>query len=340
MTTEPATIQGKPPERPALTAQKTKSNRVQYVAIFGTLTLLVVYFGVYPSWQEYFRDPTSEHLFIAVVVSCSFWVFPLALAYLVVPKVEFFENHLVARSLWGFSRKRNYQGISKLEVKHEHLDLMFYGGDQLSLSREDIKIEDLAAWLAERSVVAARNLKWEPRETYENWGVKQDAVEAVTLQNEATSSPVLTVQAPRSDRIRKGLFWGAVFVVSVIIVVGYAGRYFSNERGVDLFVVIFGIFLGIVCLFFLALRLIPKVEFFENHIVARSIWGRSKRRSYHEISKLEVKYDLLILKFTDRGTLALSRYEVNPGGFLQWLAERGVTAARDLKWERRLEESL
>ena len=89
MTTEPATIQGKPPERPALTAQKTKSNRVQYVAIFGTLTLLVVYFGVYPSWQEYFRDPTSEHLFIAVVVSCSFWVFPLALAYLVVPKVEF-----------------------------------------------------------------------------------------------------------------------------------------------------------------------------------------------------------------------------------------------------------
>ena len=340
MTTEPATIQGKPPERPALTAQKTKSNRVQYVAIFGTLTLLLVYFGVYPSWQEYFRDPTSEHLFIAVVVSCSFWVFPLALAYLVIPKVEFFENHLVARSLWGFSRQRNYQEISKLEVKHDHLFFTFNDRGKISLSREEIKLEDLVRWLAERGVLAARDFKWEPLGTSEDWGPKQEAVEVGTLQNEATPSSVLTVQASRSDRIKACLLWGLPLIISVYTLVGSAGRYLSNSKSIYLL----GIFLALLVipmwLSLLAWALIPKVDFFENHITIRSLWGRSRRRSYQEIIQLAVVHERLIITFKDHSSTSFDRSGIRTQTFVRWLAERGVAAARDLKWERRLEESL
>lgn len=164
MTTEPATIQGKPPERPALTAQKSRSNRALCAGIFGTILLFCIH-GAYAFWGDYVVDPTAKHLFLAVVVSSGTCMMTVVLAWSVVPKVEFFQNYLVERSLWGFSRKRRYQEISNLELKREdvyftfYLKFVFNDGRKITLKEEDIKLGDLIGWLAERGVTAAEYLK-------------------------------------------------------------------------------------------------------------------------------------------------------------------------------------
>lgn len=330
MLTELPTAEGK---APVMTAQRSRSNRIQYAAIFGTLTLLMGYFAVYANWQEYFRDPTSEHLFIAVVVSCSFWVWPLAVVYFVVPKVEFFENHLVARSLWGFTRKRNYQGISKLEVKHEHLDVMFYGGDRLSLSREETKLEDLIRWLAEREVTAAKKLEREPWGKSEDRRPKQEAVEAGTAQNKVTRGPVLTLQSPAWTRIYAVLLWGVPGILSIYAEGILIGRCLSNPTSINLVAVCVLPLAGALWLYYATLALFPKVEFFESHIVVRSQWGRSRRRRFREILSLSLDYETLYVGFSDLHVVAIPRSTIRTESFIRWLAERGVTAARNFNWE-------
>ena len=330
MTIERATIHGK---APVMTAQRSRSNRIQYAAIFGTLTLLVGYFAVYDNWQEYFRDPISEHLFIAVVVSCSFWVWPLAVVYFVVPKVEFFENHLVARSLWGFTRKRNYKGISKLEVKHEHLDVMFYGGDRLSLSREETKLEDLIRWLAEREVTAAKKLEREPWGKSEDRRPKQEAVEAGTAQNKVIPGPVLTLQSPAWTRIYAVLLWGVPGILSIYAEGILIGRCLSNPTSINLVAVCVLPLAGALWLYYATLALFPKVEFFESHIVVRSQWGRSRRRSYLEIMRLAANYEKLDVTFNDWQHVEIAKTDTNIKNFVRWLSERGVTAARNFNWE-------
>ena len=332
-------VHGKAPTSPVLTAQRSRRNRIQIAGGFVAFLLMLVYV-TYSTWHQYSRSPTNENLFIVAAVSFCYLVWLWLLAKFVVPKVEFFENHLVARSLWGFSRQRSYREISKLEVKHDHLFFTFNDRGKISLSREEIKLEDLVRWLAERGVLAARDFKWEPLGTSEDWGSKQEAVEAVTLQNKATPGPVLTVQASRSDRIKACLLWGLPLIISVYTLVGSAGRYLSNSKSIYLL----GIFLALLVipmwLSLLAWALIPKVDFFENHITIRSLWGRSRRRSYQEIIQLAVVHERLIITFKDHSSTSFDRSTIRTESFVRWLAERGVAAARNFKWERRIEESL
>ena len=239
MTIKLRTIHGKAPQIPALTAQRSKNQRIQYAVVVVTLIVLGLVYGVYGTWQEYYGDPTYEHLFIGVFVSLSVSVFFILLAYFVVPKVEFFENHLVERSLWGFSRQRRYQEISKLEVKHGHLYFRFNDRGKILISREEIKLEDLAQWLVERGVTAAQDWKSSLSGTSENWGSKHATTTAVTLQGKTASSPVLTVQARRWHRIYAFLFGGVPFILCIPAEGILIGRYLSDPENIILFSILF-----------------------------------------------------------------------------------------------------
>ena len=293
--------------------------------------LLMLVYGTYNALQQYSRDPTNDNLFAVVIVGFCCLSWPFLLARFVVPKVEFFDNHLVARSIWGFSRKRSYQEISKLEAKHDHLFFTFNDRGKISLSREEIKLEDLVRWLAERGVTPAQELEWTPRGRLEDQGPKQEAVEAVTLQNKTTLGLVLTVQAPRSDRIKACLLWGLPLILSVYALVGSVARYLSNSNSVYLLVIFLALLVIPMWLSLLAWALFPKEVFFETHIVVRSKWGRSRRRSYQEIIHLAVVDDRLAVVFNDGCWVEIPRSTIRTESFVRWLAERGVAAARNFK---------
>ena len=108
-----------------------------------------------------------------------------------------------------------------------------------------------------------------------------------------------------------------------------------NEHLLIAVIMMFPFFWG---LYWVAKLLVPKVEFFESHLVVRSLWGSSRTRSCQEISKLEVKYGRLFITFKDRGKIALHKNEINFEDLTRWLAKQGVIAARDFEDARRLVE--
>ena len=334
----PLNLQQAPPD-PELTAQRSRRARIQIAGYFVVFLPVLVY-AFYGSVQQYSRNPTNENLLIAVIMTSPFLGWLYWLTKLLVPKVEFFENHLVERSLRGFSRKRSCQEITSVEAKYDHLFVTFNGLDKIALHKSEIKLEDLARWLAERDVSAAHNLKWEPREPSEDWGPQQQAVEAAILQSKATPSPEVTTQEPLQARILQAAFWGALLLLNVIVAGVFAQAYFRNPTAGLLFFTVFMTLANGIWLFMLALSLVHKKEFYEDHILMRSLSGRSRRRSYQEITNVEVSDESLIITFNDLEHISLLRTGFDVVGFARWLADRGVTAARDLKVEPRLEESL
>ena len=260
------------------------------------------------------------------------------LAFFLVPKVEFFEDHLVARSMWGFSRKRNYQEISKLEVKREqHLFFTFEGRGKIALHPEQINLDELVRWLAEREVMAARDLlaprdvKREPRSTAKVWGAKKKAFSPATLQNKDPSGPVLTLRAPLWARLVGGGVLGWLLLATVFSAYVITDKYFETRDSGWLFflaLMIFGICIWIPCL---AYTLIPKEELYEDHVVIRSMWGQSRRLSYQEITKVGVLDDDMVITFNYVESISILRTTIDEEGFARWLAERSVTAARALK---------
>ena len=320
----------------SLTAQRSRSTRVQIAGCFVVFLLVLVY-AYNGTLQQYSRNPTDENLLIAVIMSFTFLGWLYWLTKLLVPKVEFFKDHLVARSLWGFSHKRSYPEISTLEVKHDHLYIAFKDGGKIALHKSEIELERLARWLAERDVSAVRDLKWEPVETSEDWG--RGTVEPAILQNKAAPRLVLTTEGTRSDRIRQAAFWGAMLLLNVIGAFRIIQAHLMDPSEGLLFFVVFLTLGNALWIFMLVLSLVPKKEFYEDHILMRSISGRTRRRSYQEITNVKVDQDYFCITFNDGELIALER-ESHDSTFARWLAERGVTAARDLKVEPRLEESL
>ena len=337
MFAQSATIHG---NAPALTAQRSRSHRIQYAGMFVTLIMLGLAYGVYGTWQEYYRDPTYEHLFIGVGVSLSVSMFFFLLAYFVVPKVEFFENHLVARSLWGFSRQRSYQEISILEVKHGRLYFRFNDRGKIALSREEINLEDLVLWLAERGVMAAQHLQSSPPGAFGNRGSKQATVAAVTFQEKATLNPILTVKSPWLHRIIVFLFAGVPGIVGIYAFGGYIGKFLSNPTTIHLFVVLIIPPVCVLLLYATVVVLLRKSVFFENYLLVRSMWGRSQKLSYQNINTLDLDLEALTVTVKRQNSwqveiITIPRYSFRRfriEDFVQWLAARGVTAARDLKW--------
>lgn len=330
---------------PELTAQRSRSNRIQYAGCLVVFLLLAVY-GFDHILQQYSENPTNENLLLAVIAILPFLAGFFMLAYFLVPKVEFYENHLVARSLWGFSRKRSYPEISKLELKRQQLFVTFQDRGKTALHPEEINLGDLAQWLAERDVTAARDLiaaqdvKWKPRKTSGVWGLKQKAFSPASLQNKATSGPLLTLKAPLWARLVGGVFLGGMLLVNVIAVYGVADKYFETLDNVWIFWTVFltlGNFIWIPCL---AYTLIPKEEIYEDHILMRSKWGRSRQRSYQEIIEVTQDQDSVLIIFNDGEGISVDKTTIEVASFAQFLVDRGVTAARNVKWEPRLEESL
>lgn len=134
---------------PALTAQRPRRTRIRIAGFFGAFLLLQVFaLGVVA--RQYLGDPTRDNLTIVVVTGLPVFMWILLLVVQLVPKVEFFDHHLISRSLWGLSRKRSYQEIDKLEMKYGHLLVAFKHRGDIALSRSEINIEDLAGWLGER----------------------------------------------------------------------------------------------------------------------------------------------------------------------------------------------
>ena len=71
-------------------------------------------------------------------------------------------------------------------------------------------------------------------------------------------------------------------------------------------------------------------------MLERSMWGRSQRLSYRYITKLAVDLDHLSITFkTPRAyqVHSIPRSGYNIRGLVRRLAEQGVTAAQDFKWE-------
>ena len=143
---------------PTLTAQRPSSNRIQ-IAGFSVAVLALIVFAFVCATQQYSRNPTNEILLITVLMIFPFFGGLYWLAKMLVPKVEFFENHLVTRSHWGSSRKRSCQEISKLEVKYGRLFITFKDSAQIELRRIEINFEALTRWLAEQGVIAARDFE-------------------------------------------------------------------------------------------------------------------------------------------------------------------------------------
>ena len=147
--------------------------------------------------------------------------------------------------------------------------------------------------------------------------------------------PVLTVRAPRSARITACLLWGLPLIISVIALVGSAAGYFRYFEGLYLLGIVLSLLVTAMWISLLASALIPKLEFFENHLVERSMWGRSQRRSYQEIIQLDADHERLFIVFKDGSATSFVRSGIRTQPFVRWLAERGVTAARDFKLEKK-----
>ena len=258
---------------PTLTAQRSRSNRIQYAGCFVVFLLLSVY--VFRGMvQQYSENPTNENLLLVCGVLLLFIGGLYWLAKMLVPKVEFFEDHLAARSLWGVSWRRSYQEISELAVKHQHLFITFTDQSKIALHPEEINHNDLARWLAERDVSAARDLLRAPRRTSEDEEPKQQAVEAAVPRSQATSGPLLTTKQPWSVRIWPVAIYGAFLLFLGYPTVVLAQESFRTQSAGLLF---FAVFMGLAtCLPIVGLveSLVPKKEFYEDHILVRSWWGR------------------------------------------------------------------
>ena len=324
------------PPSPALTAQRSRSNRIQYAGCF-ILFLLVAVYGFDHILQQYSENPTNENLLLAVIAIFPFFAGFYMLAYFLVPKVEFFEDHLLARSLWGRTRQRSYQEIATLAVKHYNLFITFKDRSKIALHPEEIDLDHLARWLTERDVSAARDIAatWdvrkEPQRTAGNWRPKQQAFSPATLQNKATSGPVLTLRAPLWARMLSGVFLGGMLLVNVFAVYAVADKYFETLDNVWIFWTVFLTLGNGIWIPGLAYALIPKEELYEDHVLIRSMWGRSRRLSYQEITKVGVLDDDLIITFNYIESILIDRTTIDEEDFARWLAERSVIAARALK---------
>ena len=344
MSSEPTLNLQQAPPSPALTAQRTRSHRIQYAGCFVVFLLVMVY-AFDHILQQYSSNPTNENLLLTVIMIFPFLAGFILLAYFLVPKVEFFENHLVARSMWGFSRTRSYPEISKLEVKRQHLFVTFKDRAKIAFHPEEIKLDDLARWLAERDVTAARDLiaardvQWEPRRTSQVWGPKQKAFSPATLQNKATSDPLGTLKAPLWARLVAGVFFGGILLLNVIAAVAFAQAYFRNPTAVLLFFTVFMTLSNFMWIAVLAWMLIPKEDLYEDHVLIRSMWGRSEKRSYQEITEVAEDEKYVYIIFNDGQLIGRHTTNIDVAGLARFLADRGVTAARDVKWKPQLEES-
>ena len=147
-----------PSPGPALTAQRPKRNRVYNAVFFGAFLVLHLFVlgGVA---RQYFGDPTDDNLLIVAIFACSILVWILPLLFVLVPKVDFFEDHLVDRSPLGVSRKRSYQQIKKIEMRHGHLFFICRDGHKVALGSAEISLDELVNWLVNRGVTAARDLE-------------------------------------------------------------------------------------------------------------------------------------------------------------------------------------
>ena len=310
------------------------------------MLLLLVAYGFDHFLQQYSENPTNVNLLPTVFMILPFWAGVSMLAYFLVRKVEFFENHLVTRSTWGFSRKRSYQDITSVAGDYDHLFVTFNGRDKIALHQEEIKPDDLVRWLAERDVSAVRDMApaWDVRR--ESQGSSEDgrperqALEPATLQNRAASVPVLTLRAPLWARIVGGGFSGGMLLLTVNAAYVIADKYFETRDTEWLFflaLMIVGICIWIPCL---AYSLIPKVELHEGHVLIRSMWGRSRRLSYQEITQVGVLDDDLVITFNYVESITILRTTIDEEDFARWLADRSVTVERALKVEPQREESL
>ena len=320
-----------PPPRPALTAQRSRSNRIQYAGCFIAV-LLVVAYGSDSILQQYSENPANENLLLAVITTVPFFALLFWAAKILVPKVEFFEDHLAARSLWGLSRKRSYQEISELAVKRHHLFITFTDRSRIALHPEEIQLGDLTRWLVERDVSAAQDVNWKPRRTPRVWGPKQKAFSPATLQNKATSSPIGTLIAPLWARLAGGAFFGGMLLANVIAVYGVADKYFETLDNVWIFWSVFLTLSNGIWIIVLASMLIPKEDLYEDHILIRSMWGRTRRRSYQEITKVAEDETHFFFIFSDGEILGSSKNNIDVAGLARFLADRGVTSAQDVEW--------
>ena len=331
---QPLNLEPAPP-RTSLTAQRSRSQRIQYAGCF-VVFLLVAAYAVDSTLQRYTENPTNDNLIIAVIMIFSFFTVVIMLAYFLVPKVEFFEDHLVARSLWGVSRKRRYQEISELAVKRQHLFITFTDRSKIALHPEEINREVLARWLADHDVTAARDVRRKPRRTSKVWGAKPKAFSPASLQNKAATGPLETVKQPLWMRLVSGACCGWMLQRSVKAVYRVVDEYFETLDIVLIFWAAFPtLFIG-VCIVVLAAFLIPKVNFYEDHMVIRSMWGRLQKRSYQEITEVAESEKDVFIRFNDGERLSYSSSDIDTAGLARFLVDRGVSAARDVKWKHSL----
>ena len=155
--------------------------------------------------------------------------------------------------------------------------------------------------------------------------------EPTTIQADAPQSPVLTVQAPKFDRIF-AFFAGGVPVLMSPFAIFEMVRLQLREPSILVPVLIL-LTPPVMLVFFYwtIFILIPKTVFFENHIVVRSKWGRSIRLIYQEIIEIDVDYDTLFLLFKGGSLVPVPRSMIRTESFIRWLAERGAAAAWDFK---------
>lgn len=344
MSSEPTLNPQQAPLSPALTAQRSRSHHIQYAGCFVVFLLLVVY-GFDHIRQQYSESPTNENLLLVCVVLLLVFGGLYWLAKMLVPKVEFFQNHLVARSMWGFSQTRSYPEISKLKVKRQQLFITFKDRSKIALHPEEVHLGDLARWLAERDVSAARDLitarglKWKPRRTSGVWGPKQKAFSPASLQGKATSGTPVTVKPPLWARLLYSAFFGGMLLTNVVAVYGVADKYFETQDNVWIFWTVFLTPSNFLWINILAWTLIPKQEYYEDHILIRSMWGRLQRRSYQEISEVSENEEYVHIRFNDGQIIGRHTSIIDVAGLAKFLVARGVDAARDVKWKPRLEES-
>lgn len=150
-------------KRPVLTAQPTRSNRVQYVCLLVVFQTIFLY-GAKRTLDRYSRDATIENLFILAVVIVACFAMLYFMARPVAKRVEFFENHLVEHSFWVFSRTRTYQEISRLEVAYvwavrQVFIIRFSDGGKIAVFNDEIHFDGLAEWMDQRGVSGVEEVK-------------------------------------------------------------------------------------------------------------------------------------------------------------------------------------
>ena len=147
---------------PTLTVQRSRRNRINIAGFFGAL-LLVQLLALLVVVRQYTVRPTQDNLIISVFFLGGVFVWVVFLAVLLVPKVEFFADCVVVRSVFGLSQRRSYKDIDTVETKHGHLFIHFEDRSKIALSRSEINFEELARFLAARGVVAVQALAWVSR---------------------------------------------------------------------------------------------------------------------------------------------------------------------------------